>query len=107
MKKLNLDLEHLEVETFDVLPDAPGGAGTVAGHEDTDNSCQVSCPDRTCTACPQNTMCICEPVYYSEASCLDACDPNWTTGCGVSPNYTFSCYGTCGQWTCAPECTVG
>ncbi|HEU0014077.1 MAG TPA: hypothetical protein VFQ45_10360 [Longimicrobium sp.] len=111
MKKLRLDLEALEVQTFEVLPEAaPDGGGTVRGFEDTDNSCQQSCPDYTCATCQQNTICPCDPVYYSEASCLDACNTDWTTpnaGC-VSPNYSQSCFNTCYyHHTCQHDCASG
>lgn len=107
MKKFNLDPDQLAVETFSVVGNAAHDGGTVFAH-DTGPSCEATCPDRTCTACPLNTACVCDPARYSENSCLPACDTGWTVnGCGVSPNHTFSCYGTCGGWTCAPECTVG
>ncbi|HEX5869576.1 MAG TPA: hypothetical protein VFY65_04110 [Longimicrobium sp.] len=96
MKKLTLALEGLEVQTFNVTPDGEAGGGrTVAGYEETENSCQQTCPDYTCMSCPVNTVCPCDPAYYSENSCSPGCDPYWTHP-AVSPSCAFTCYATCG-----------
>jgi hypothetical protein len=91
MKKLRLDADLLQVETFGVGPDAPGWRGTVAGAraagvpwEVTKNTakpdCDVSgsptcgytnCVDDTCQTCDYNTWC--------GESCILVCDAHADT----------------------------
>ena len=85
MKKLRLDVEQLQVDTFDALPSGVSAAGTVRGNELTElcqpsnlisNCCsgQATCNNTTCTSCQDTTQvggCFCTecPTCWN---CADA-----------------------------------
>ncbi|HST61103.1 MAG TPA: hypothetical protein VLK84_20530 [Longimicrobium sp.] len=78
MKKLKLDLEALEVDTFDpATPDE--GDGTVFG-EQIGVTAWFSCAHGTCLSC--------------QASCRGTCGASCFVTCQLS------CFRTCGQATC-------
>ena len=91
MSKITLNLDALQVESFDTAPEAAPGRGTVKGnmlpYPQTDN---ISC---YATDCGGGT---CESCY---GSCNDTC---WAT---CPATCVQSCYGTCpGQNTCGYTC---
>jgi hypothetical protein len=75
MKKVRLDIEDLEVTSFEVNPDLTGGMGTVAGHvgglgSDRYTNCGSCDTPATCSECV-----TCDPSY-----CDTACK-----NCGTDP----------------------
>jgi hypothetical protein len=89
MKKLRLELDALEVESFEVARTG-SSTGTVHGHN-TKTQCHTS-PDRTCAGYP-----TCGPFTACDTVC------NYTQTCETECEQTcFSC-DTCG----APTCVVG
>ncbi|MEM7354333.1 MAG: hypothetical protein AAF657_26240 [Acidobacteriota bacterium] len=104
MKKLKLDLDDLEVESFQTTPEAGDSEeGTVYGYLSfgPGNTCDDGCTNNTfcrvctqlgCTAqtnCNQNTC---------PAGCTDQtnCNQNTCVGCTAQTN--------CNQYTCAAGC---
>jgi hypothetical protein len=66
MKKLKLDIEMLQVDTFDTLPDRGSGEGSVRGNELSElcqpvtqfSGCcsgQATCNNMTCNSCQDTT----------------------------------------------------
>ena len=81
MKKLRLDLDALQVSTFDTTPNRSRRRGTVAAHQDESGFCTP-----ICTFDLGNLSDLCPP-----------CDPEpvWTTGpltygSPLEPGYTFT-----------------
>ena len=94
MRKLQLDPDTLDVQSFEMVPDSEREGGTVRGAEITAdcevvpvpftsiqltcgtcfNTCKATCDDRTCgyQSCFQ-TGC---------STCLLTCNPTCTWGCG-------------------------
>jgi hypothetical protein len=86
MKKLSLHLDHLHVETFELLPAAGRRAGTVLGRGETDQgetgpTCgdQQTCFPPTCLGmqtcnqtCPQTCLNSCDGNTCNQ-TCLDSC----------------------------------
>jgi len=79
MRKLKLQLDDLQVDTFQTTP-AQKPKGTVFGEQCT---CHTNC---TCPGCP---------TCY--ASCNGTCDASCNGSCGATCD--ASCNGTC-DWTC-------
>ncbi|HKP76871.1 MAG TPA: hypothetical protein VJT67_15180 [Longimicrobiaceae bacterium] len=77
MKKLSLDMEALEVQSFEV-GSAPARLGTVQGMGET-----AGC----------DSLRICGPDDPSYVSCEATCD--------------LACTGSCGYTYCAGDCTHG
>ena len=106
MKKLRLELDALEVESFDVARAGPS-TGTVHGHI-TATQCNTS-PDRTCAGyltCAFNscdgwcTAGNCTDYGTCDATCIH-CTQTCETGCEQT---CFSC-DSCAI-TCAAGCTA-
>jgi len=83
MRKLRLQLEDLQIDSFSTTPVQKKDKGTVFGEQCT---CPTAC---TCPGCP-------------------TCDPSCNGTCGASCGATcdFSCDGTCDE-LCIPEFSVG
>lgn len=77
MKKLTLELDALQVESFDVSPDQDQERGTVRAHDYTN--------DLDCWGDNDDKLATCD---YS----CDTCD--------------YSCNGTCGEGTCFGDTCV-
>ncbi|HEU0013397.1 MAG TPA: hypothetical protein VFQ45_06920 [Longimicrobium sp.] len=90
MKKLSLDLDALQVETFD--PDAPAHSrrGTVEGY-----CCNCCCCCCCCTCCQ-----TCGDTCTNCPSCNYSCEP-WTV-CNDTCQY-YSCFYT----DCWEQCNGG
>ncbi len=70
MDKLKLDLDMLQVETFDALPAQDAAEGTVHGQQNSVNFCEITpgcsnratCNNMTCNSCQDTTQvggCFC------------------------------------------------
>jgi hypothetical protein len=102
MRKLKLELDRLEVESFDTAS-TQKRKGTVIGEElctcntycgqatcpgcpTCDNTCAYTCDDATCPACPTCAN-----------TCANTCDdPSCYDTCGLS------CWDTCRPRLCGP-----
>ena len=71
MKKIRLGLEELRVESFAVLPDGRGAAGTVRALADAEPAKDQTWEDTVCNPLPG----IC--------TCVESCDPTceWLSNC--------------------------
>jgi hypothetical protein len=83
--KLKLDLDELQVESFDTTPGEHRREGTVFGQQCT---CYTQC---TCPGCP-----TCDASC--NGTCGGTCDASCNGTCGGT--CANSCYGTCGEYTC-------
>ncbi|HEU0016275.1 MAG TPA: hypothetical protein VFQ45_21530 [Longimicrobium sp.] len=86
MQKLRLDLDALEVESFDTVAGASAARGTVKGHRtETEPIDYIDTAQFTCTTCPSAQSCP-------------------AVGCGGSAGcvtaYTDCGQDTCGNYTC-------
>jgi hypothetical protein len=66
MRKLSLDLDHLQVQSFDTMPAAPGARGAVLARQG-ETYDEIACAGPTCAPCAC-TQTICDPT--------DTADPN-------------------------------
>jgi hypothetical protein len=91
MKKLELKLDELRVESFGTSPTRPETRGTVEARESQAATCGL-----TCYSCPPS--CNGQSCWTCEGSCEVS----------VCFGYTCypSCYGTC-EATCGDTCTCG
>ena len=97
MKKLKLDLNDLQVESFDALPGKPSGRkGTVVGYEATDEFSTECCTEETVD---WGMNCSGEP------GCGESVD-QFCTGCGSTGNQIdCTCtHGGAGDGTCDASC---
>lgn len=90
--KLKLDLDELQVESFDTAADEQGRRGTVRGND----LCTCNCCETD--ACTAQTAC-------GQATCAVSCNGTcneWTCGdCyGTVVDATCNGYGTCGVYPC-------
>jgi hypothetical protein len=104
-RKLKLDLDALQVESFDTTSAGHRHDGTVFGQQCT---CYTQC---TCPGCP---TCDASCNGTCEASCNGTCDATCNGTCGASCNgtcdyctaYDYTCrnIGTCNMWQggCGP-----
>jgi hypothetical protein len=76
MRKLNLDLDHLQVQSFDTMPAARNARGTVVARQ-SETYDEAACASPTyascatcesCDTCDACTQTICDPT--------DTADPN-------------------------------
>jgi hypothetical protein len=74
MRKMRLELDDLDVESFDTRP-SEAGRGTVKGHATQYGSCQGSCV-QTCGGPTCESPCEVEPTMY--LTCMESC--GWTGG---------------------------
>lgn len=81
-KKLKLEIENVQVESFDTVP-AEAGRGTVRGQITAAESCEVV------TDCTCRTYCQCTGQWTCPDNPLGTCDGGST------------CYGTCHTGACA------
>jgi hypothetical protein len=88
MRKLTLELESLEVESFETA-DAAGGRGTVAGHQLTTRTCFTWCPDFTCPECayPDTDQWTCAGTCNN--TCPDTCWETCGCGSGTGPDIQY------------------
>lgn len=104
MRKLKLDLEAIEVESFVTGGDA--GDGTVKGHDSTTDcsqACSLDCEDSMgetgCGPCLTHALTRCQHATcaqtYCGASCQNASCPTWCPTNDGSP----TCWGNtyCGS----------
>lgn len=107
-RKLKLDLDALQVESFDTTSAGNRHDGTVFGQGCT---CYTQC---TCPGCPTcdascNGTCggTCEASCNGtcDASCNGTCGDYTNCGCDFGTQYDATChnYGTCdGRWWACP-----
>jgi hypothetical protein len=99
MRKLKLSLEDLQVDSFNVTPDA-SARGTVPGHnwtEYADESCFESCNGSCNQTCPLS----CYGGCGSGASCGGTCGAS----CGCPPNTDDTACG-CATWETCPGAPI-
>ncbi|HEU0016399.1 MAG TPA: pinensin family lanthipeptide [Longimicrobium sp.] len=89
MKKLTLNLDDLQVESFETAS-AEAERGTVRAHD----HCSCECQTLPGETCPGRETCV-YSCYGSR--CWDTCHLDWT--CGETCWYQ-SCAGTCFEYTC-------
>lgn len=86
MKKINLDLANLRVESFETTASAADLRGTIRAASITDEDCET----QYLSYCPS----------CGDTQCLDA-----TCGSPCEPTFPYSCDGSCVGDTCnAPSC---
>jgi hypothetical protein len=69
VKKLKLQLESLEITSFDTVPAGPQVRGTLHAHE-APPSTKPTCPELDCTYhCSNLTYCLDECVLMTERDC--------------------------------------
>jgi len=103
MKKLTLDLEHLEVETFDPIPLRSRDAGTVRGHE-TANPYFGYCTaigQITCAGC-SDFQCTADGAYTCFG--IECGAESQDEHCYKEPQTDVTCGDTCS--TCPDQCGV-
>ncbi|HEX5725221.1 MAG TPA: hypothetical protein VFX98_07125 [Longimicrobiaceae bacterium] len=114
MKKLRLDFDKLQVETFDPTAAVPKArVGTVHGNDATRWGCTDFCTDISCfgTGCGEATCASCAATcdQTCAATCAQTCANTCAGSCGGSCGETcgeftcFSCGGSC-EWTCGDTC---
>ena len=89
--KLTLNLDALQVDSFDTLPVEGGGRGTVLGNAAaTQLTCRVSCdPCATCdTSCAGGPLCDCLPSGC--VSCHTSCAGGPLCDCAPTPTCATS-----------------
>ncbi len=98
MKKLNLNLEDLKVESFDTLPRALNDQeGTVQGYGTPPLiSCGETACDETCLSCDPSCNGTCQG-NTCEGTCGRSCGGTCGHSCGGTCN-------TCGGLSCVPTC---
>ena len=109
MRKLSLNLDDLQVDTFDTSV-RPKGKGTVFGEQCT---CWTRCGQNTCPGCPtcDNTCngantCANSCAYTCAYTCDDA-SCNGTCDCPSGNTCDFSCGATqCGWGYTCGDCTA-
>lgn len=74
MRKIKLDIDALEVDSFETRP-AEGSRGTIRGHATQYGSCQGSCV-QSCGGPTCEPPCQVEPTMY--LTCVESC--GWTGG---------------------------
>lgn len=111
MRKIRLELEHLEVDTFETTS-AAGGKGTVRGRGTTEyTQCWGLCGDDSDGAfgCGGGTEEGCTLDVYND-NCY-----SYAQQCPMTVIPSATCYGTCGApggdsvcgaWVCSADCTV-
>jgi hypothetical protein len=103
MKKMRLEIDNLNVETFEVS-EPTGRPGTVYGHYPTRGDCtaegcegsgfQYSCNDSQCDY--QSCVALCPYTYYCENPSLDQNTCAYTCSpCDVTVNEAVSCQIAC------------
>ena len=89
--KLTLNLDALQVDSFDTLPPGDRTRGTVNGHAAaTQLTCRVSCdPCATCdTSCAGGPLCDCLPSGC--VSCQTSCAGGPLCDCAPTPTCATS-----------------
>ncbi|MFL5539662.1 MAG: hypothetical protein ACJ8J0_11755 [Longimicrobiaceae bacterium] len=96
MKKLQLSLEDLAVETFCASDQGTPGRGTVKGNQIYTYFCNTDEPECNTSTCNETSTCGDSDIYHcpethdawdygscAGGSCLDSCDTfcAWTTPC--------------------------
>ena len=97
MKKLNLDLDQLTVESFDTSV-ARKANGTVRAFGWTETSCQQI----ICDCGPTNVTC---ETYCNEFTCADSCEGTCGDSCVNICPPTNNGERTCNQPSCFYSCT--
>lgn len=72
MRKLTLDLDLLDVQSFDPTPEAEAQRGTVHGHDSVERPCTMMCPSHynEATTCQVTDLATC---VISCGSCGPSC----------------------------------
>lgn len=93
MRKLKLDMDQLQVETFDTAADRADERGTVRGHAWTLLGCGYGSWDAPA---------ICDPDQPTVTRMYDYCECLYTEGLRVE-----TCFGDCHtQWGTCEACTA-
>lgn len=102
MKKISLNLESLRVESFETTSRAADERGTVRGNALSETTCQqVICDCQT-----NGYECDTNDCETAAATCGDSCTFHCSQTCPVN-TCAYSCEGTCGCPTWAPNETCG
>ena len=106
LKKLMLNLDDLQVETFHTVPDAAAAAdGTVAAYisPGPGNTCDAGCTNSTCGAtCPDTCGSTCDDPTCSGscASCFYTCSNTCGSTCGAACGATCPSFGCDTSFAC-------
>lgn len=101
MKKLTLDLDQLQVDTFDTYPERNAGQGTVRGMGPSE-SCLTDICGYGCTGnwCQGETTAPCQAGTYAGATCDTTCG-QIICGCtDLEGTCDASCNGSCPAHAC-------
>jgi len=93
MRKLRLDLDDLQVESFATTPEPRRDGGTVFGQNHC--TCYTQC---TCPGCP-----TCDASC--NGTCGGTCDASCNGNCGGTCGHT--CAGNCTEFNCTDYTVVG
>ena len=105
--KLKLNLDQLEVDSFDTISRGAAGRGTVRGEQCT---CYTNCTCPGCPTCYASCNGTCDATC--PATCAYTCDDNTCAGTCDCGTYDYTCegctlydgtcrgYGTCGIYPC-------
>jgi hypothetical protein len=76
MRKLSLDLDHLQVQSFDTMPAAPGARGAVLARQG-ETYDEIACAGPTCAPCATCESCdTCDACTQTICDPTDTADPN-------------------------------
>jgi hypothetical protein len=91
MRKLRLQLDDLQVESFATLADTDDG-GTVLAHASPDSVCVASGCDTMCSCYESCVQGVCGSEYqtYNESCFGGACPNSWDQMCETDGNH--GCY---------------
>ncbi|HEX8695612.1 MAG TPA: hypothetical protein VF746_24575 [Longimicrobium sp.] len=116
MSKIRLDLDALQVESFDTTGGEKRARGTVQGNmapETYYRYCGTdygSCFESDCGGCTDFDSCFgscdasCMNGTCGENTCQASCNGTCNSCAGQYTCGDASCYGTCGEYTCDYTC---
>lgn len=99
MKKLRLDVEQMEVESFDI--DYGREGGTVVGHHVPTHTCDMQCGD-TVRTCNQELTCLLWDTCYESGCGYETCDYTCHS-CPPTCIHDDTCGASC-DYTCGYSC---
>jgi hypothetical protein len=117
MRKLKLELDDLQVESFSTTPETSQSLGTVYGYQPWTDTCGATCDDTcisVCGVCSDGGGCdtqdqACHTAYCGtspEQGCTDPCqvlsDDTMCHRCNTQAVPTDMCYSECLTW--CPVC---
>lgn len=107
MKKLNLNVEDLAVESFDTTSVESSPRGTIHGADVSETTCQqIICDCETNgRECDTNYGSRCEDITVG-ITCAPSCTFHCSHSCPAN-TCAYSCEGTCGCPTWSPNETCG